>query len=74
MISTKTILVVDDDKEIAAILRDYLEQAGFGVLLAHSGKAALDTLRHARPDLLLLDLMLPDRDGWEITRQIRGDA
>lgn len=71
---TKTILVVDDDKEIAGILRDYLEQAGYGVLLAHNGETALAALRRERPDLLLLDLMLPDKDGWELTRQIRSDS
>ncbi|MFK7801760.1 MAG: response regulator transcription factor [Anaerolineae bacterium] len=70
----KTILVVDDDKEIAGILRDYLAQAGFDVLLAYDGALALATLRSERPDLLLLDLMLPDKDGWELTRIIRSDS
>lgn len=67
------ILVVDDDKEIARLLRSYLEQAGYAVLVAHDGSAALHALRRERPDLLLLDLMLPDKDGWTVTRTIRSD-
>ena len=67
------ILIVDDDKEILRLLRGYLEQAGYTVYTAQDGAAALHTLRREQPDLLLLDLMLPDRDGWEITRLIRSD-
>ena len=67
------ILVVDDDREIARLLRSYLEQAGYSVKVAHRGEEALHTLRRERPDLLLLDLMLPDRDGWDLTRHIRAD-
>ena len=66
------ILVVDDDKEIVRLVRAYLEQAGFGVLTAYDGETALLTMRHDRPDLVVLDLMLPDRDGWEITRIVRS--
>lgn len=68
------ILVVDDDKEIARLLRGYLEKAGFGVLVAHEGGTAVHTLRRNKPDLLLLDLMLPDMDGYDITRLVRNDA
>ncbi len=68
------ILVVDDDKEIVRLVRSYLEKAGYGVLSAYDGESALHTLRREKPDLLVLDLMLPDRDGWDITRIIRGDA
>ena len=67
------ILVVDDDKEIARLLRGYLEQAGYQVAVAYDGTTAMHLLRRQRPNLILLDLMLPDRDGWEITRIIRGD-
>lgn len=67
------ILVVDDDRSIVKVVRGYLEQAGFEVLTAYDGEGALHTLRSERPDLLVLDLMLPDRDGWEITRIIRSD-
>jgi len=67
------ILVVDDDKKIVRLVQAYLEQAGFQVLTAHDGETALHAIRRERPDLVVLDLMLPDRDGWDITRLVRGD-
>ena len=67
------ILVVDDDHEIARLVCAYLEQAGFRAVCAYDGATALRTLRTERPDLLVLDLMLPDRDGLDIARTIRAD-
>jgi two-component system alkaline phosphatase synthesis response regulator PhoP len=67
------ILVVDDDKQIARLIRSYLEQAGFQVIVANDGETALHALRRERPDLVVLDLMLPDRDGLDVTRVVRGD-
>jgi len=67
------ILLVDDDEEIVRVLHAYLERANFQVLTAYDGETALHTIRHDRPDLVVLDLMLPDQDGWEITRQLRAD-
>lgn len=67
------VLVVDDDKEIVRLIRGYLRQAGYEVLVAYDGQTAMHILRADRPDLLILDLMLPDRDGWDITRTIRAD-
>ena len=67
------ILIVDDDKEIVRVVRAYLEQAGYYTLTAYTGETALHIVRHDRPDLVVLDLMLPDRDGWDITRIVRGD-
>ena len=67
------ILVVDDDHEIVRLVRAYLENAGYTVLSAYDGETALHTLRRERPDLLVLDLMLHDRDGWDLTRLIRAD-
>jgi two-component system alkaline phosphatase synthesis response regulator PhoP len=67
------ILVVDDDKEIARLLRSYLEKAGYDVLVAYDGQTAVHTLRREKPDLLLLDLMLPDMDGYDITRLVRTE-
>ena len=67
------ILVVDDDKEIVRLLRAYLEQAGYQVVVAYDGETALHLFRRERPDLAILDLMLPDRDGWDVTRIVRGD-
>jgi two-component system, OmpR family, alkaline phosphatase synthesis response regulator PhoP len=68
------ILVVDDDKQIVRLVQSYLEQAGYTVLTAADGATALRTIRTERPDLVVLDLMLPDQDGWSITRTVRADA
>ncbi len=67
------ILVVDDDKQIVRLLKSYLEKSGFGVLTAFDGAEAQHVIRRERPDLVVLDLMLPEHDGWEITRWLRGD-
>ncbi|MCD6289969.1 MAG: response regulator transcription factor [Anaerolineae bacterium] len=67
------VLVVDDDRQIVRLVRAYLEQSGFEVLTASDGETALHTIRSERPDLVVLDLMLPGRDGWEITRILRSD-
>ena len=68
------ILVVDDDKQIVRLVQSYLEQAGYAVLTAYDGATALRTIRTERPDLVVLDLMLPNQDGWSITRTVRADA
>jgi two-component system alkaline phosphatase synthesis response regulator PhoP len=73
MMMKQRILVVDDDKEVVRLMRAYLEQAGYEVLVAYDGETAVHNLRREKPDLLLLDLMLPDRDGWDITHLVRGD-
>ena len=68
------ILVVDDDREIVRLVRGYLEKDGYHVLTAFDGATAVHMLRREKPDLVVLDLMLPDKDGYEITRLVRGDA
>ena len=68
------ILVVDDDHNIVRLVRGYLEKAGYEVMIAHNGETAVASLRRDRPDLLILDLMLPDKDGWDITRIVRSDT
>jgi two-component system, OmpR family, alkaline phosphatase synthesis response regulator PhoP len=70
----KTILVVDDEPKIAALARDYLEHAGFAVITAATGRTALETIRRQRPDLVVLDLGLPELDGLDVTREIRRDS
>ncbi len=70
---SQRILVADDDKQITRLVQSYLEKAGFAVLTAYDGENALRIIRHERPDLVVLDLMLPGKDGWEITRILRGD-
>ncbi len=70
---SERILVVDDDPQIVRLLRAYLERSGYNVFTAYSGNEAMRVLRAERPDLVLLDLMLPDRDGWAVTRAVRDD-
>ncbi|MFZ5917341.1 MAG: response regulator transcription factor [Chloroflexota bacterium] len=70
---SQRILVVDDDPQIVRLIRAYLEQAGFEVVVAYDGETAIHAIRRERPDLVVLDLMLPRRDGWEITRLVRGE-
>jgi two-component system OmpR family response regulator len=70
----KTILVVDDEPKIATLARDYLEHAGFAVLVAGDGSTALTTIRQRRPDLVVLDLGLPGIDGLDLTRELRRDS
>ena len=67
----KTILVVDDELKIVKLVRDYLERAGFGVRVASDGKLALSLARTEKPDLILLDLGLPQLDGLDVTRELR---
>jgi two-component system, OmpR family, alkaline phosphatase synthesis response regulator PhoP len=66
-----TVLVVDDEERLRELLRGYLTQAGFNVLLAADGPQALELARAHRPDLVVLDLMLPGLDGLEVCRQVR---
>ena len=66
------ILVVDDDRAIARLVRPCLEESNYEVLVAHDGETALHILRQERPDLVLLDLMLSDRDGLDQPRMARS--
>lgn len=70
----KTILVVDDEVKILRLARDYLEHAGFAVLTTETGPDALAAARQARPDLIVLDLGLPDLDGLDVTRALRKES
>ncbi|MBP7963653.1 MAG: response regulator transcription factor [Caldilineaceae bacterium] len=70
---SQTILVVDDDANIVRLVRSYLEQAGYAVQTASDGKTALQAVRTVRPDLVVLDLMLPEMDGLTVTRTLRAD-
>lgn len=69
----KTVLVVDDEPGIVTIVKDYLERGGFRVLTAGDGESALRLARLERPNLMVLDLMLPGIDGLDIVRVLRGD-
>ena len=65
------ILVVDDNYDNAEIIRQYLEARGYPISVAHSGDEALSLFEVVRPSLVLLDVMMPGRDGWEVCRIIK---
>ncbi len=67
------ILIVDDEIEILELVKDYLEREGFEVVTAVDGQAAIEAARRERPDLMVLDIMLPKIDGFEVCRQLRGE-
>src|SRR3989304_5942309 len=67
----KTVLLVEDEAAIVAVVRRYLERDGYRVMVASDGQRAVDEFQRLRPDLVLLDLMLPGLDGWEVCRRIR---
>jgi DNA-binding response OmpR family regulator len=69
-----TILVVDDEPSISEVVSIYLGRAGYRVLVAQDGQTALDILEQEPPDLVVLDLMLPEVDGLEITRRLRAEG
>jgi len=68
--SGKKILVVDDEKKIVDIVQAYLEREGYRTIVAYDGKAALDLARTEAPDLIILDLMLPEISGWDVCRTL----
>jgi DNA-binding response OmpR family regulator len=70
---TKKILVVDDEADILHFLELVLRERGYDVLTASSGRQAVELARDARPDLVLLDIMMPQMDGWEVLKLLRVD-
>ena len=71
--SEPTILLVDDDPGIVKTLQRYLQHEGYVVIVAYNGKDALTIVREQAPDCIVLDVMLPDYNGWEITGRIRDN-
>jgi DNA-binding response OmpR family regulator len=71
---TQSILVIDDEARIVKLVRDYLERASFQVLTAYDGETALRVARLERPDLIVLDLMLPGLDGLDVCRRLRQES
>jgi two-component system, OmpR family, alkaline phosphatase synthesis response regulator PhoP len=67
------IVIVEDERDLAELLAFNLEKEGYQTVIALDGKTGLERVTSERPDLVILDLMLPDRDGWEITRIVRAD-
>ncbi len=72
--SMAKILIVDDDKNICELLKLYLEKEGFAVLACHDGVSAVSMQKTETPDLMLLDIMLPGMDGWQVCREIRKES
>jgi two-component system cell cycle response regulator DivK len=70
---SKRILVVEDQEDNRRILRDLLTSAGYEIIQAEDGEAALAAVARVRPDLILMDIQLPLLDGYEVTRRIKAD-
>lgn len=70
---TKRVLIADDEPNIVASLEFLMEQAGFEVMLAANGQEALELVASFRPDLVLLDVMMPVKNGYEVCQHLKGD-
>lgn len=68
------ILIVDDDLNICELLRLYLQKDGFQTVVVNDGTAAIEAAKNEAPDLILLDIMLPKMDGWQVCREIRKNS
>ncbi len=68
------ILIVDDDKNISELLRLYLQKEGYTTVMAHDGEEGLKMFETEKPELVLLDVMMPKMDGWEVCRKIRANS
>lgn len=70
----KKILIVDDEKNICELIRLYVEKEGYKTVFAYDGEQALMVFDQEKPDIILLDVMMPKKDGWEVCRQIRAKS
>lgn len=68
---SKNILVIDDDKNICEVIKLYLQKEGFQATVAYDGEAGIDAFMRETPALIVLDIMMPKKDGWEVLKQIR---
>ena len=71
---TKTIMVVDDEKRLVSLVESYLSQEGYRVVTAYNGSEALDVARREKPDLVVLDVMMPEMNGYEFMRKHRSET
>jgi DNA-binding response OmpR family regulator len=71
---TSRVLIVEDEKDIVRLLKYNLEKEGYAALVAYDGEAGLDLAKKEKPDLIILDLMLPKKDGMDVCREIRKDS
>ena len=67
-----TVLIVDDEKNICELIRLYVEKEGYDAIIANDGGSAVEKYKQAQPDIVLLDIMLPVKDGWQVCREIRA--
>jgi len=68
------VLIIEDDRNTAQLIATYLEREGFATRQVHDGREALEQIRHAPPGFVILDVMLPGEDGWEICKRLRRDS
>lgn len=73
-VSYQSVFIVDDDVKLTKLLKSYFDKEGFITYLAHEGTSAVASIREKNPDLVVLDLMLPGLDGWEICRRLRRES
>jgi DNA-binding response OmpR family regulator len=71
---SKDILIVDDDKNICEVIKLYLQKEGYKVTLAYDGQAGVEAFERSAPALVVLDIMMPRKDGWEVLKQIRKSS
>ncbi|MDY4813180.1 MAG: response regulator, partial [Ruminococcus sp.] len=72
--SAGKILIVDDDINICELLRLYIEREDYSVVIANDGEQAVELFNQEQPDLVLLDIMLPKMDGWQVCKEIRKNS
>ena len=69
--NNRKIMIVDDDTNICELLRLYIEKEGYSTVIANDGEQAVELFNREQPNLILLDIMLPKMDGWQVCREIR---
>src|SRR4029077_3082668 len=69
-----TVLVIDDDPQVGELMKRFLEKEGFAVHVALRGAQALDVVKTLRPDVITLDVLMPDLDGWAVLAALKNDA
>ena len=69
----RKLVYIEDEQEMIDLVRLILNRRGFEIVGANGGREGLDTVRHVIPDLVLLDLMMPDMDGWDVYQQMKAD-
>lgn len=70
----KKIMLVDDDEGVCYVFKETLESGGYNVIEAGGGEECLEILKHEKPDLILMDVMMPGMDGWDVVKKIREDG